>query len=128
MDTISAPHDLGPYPRLTAMDGTPSHLGHPGPATVEMTDLLVERKKLSSAGSGGRPAITAMLDFCAEHSITADIELLPPARVYEALDRRRHHDVRHRFVARHVRPGRNDEESGAGTYHRPDRKPAMGKA
>ncbi|MEU5480454.1 NAD(P)-dependent alcohol dehydrogenase [Streptomyces mirabilis] len=98
IDTISAPHDLGPYLRLVAMDGTLSHLGHLGPVTVETIDLLVGRKKLSSAGSGGRPATTAMLDFCAEHGITADIELLPSARVNEALERLGRNDVRYRFV------------------------------
>jgi uncharacterized zinc-type alcohol dehydrogenase-like protein len=98
IDTISAPHDLGPYLRLVAMDGTLSHLGHLGPVTVETIDLLVGRKKLSSAGSGGRPATVAMLDFCAEHGITADIELLPSARVNEALDRLGRNDVRYRFV------------------------------
>ncbi|WP_405809063.1 NAD(P)-dependent alcohol dehydrogenase [Streptomyces sp. NBC_01520] len=98
IDTVSAPHDLGPYLRLVAMDGTLSQLGYLGPVTVETMDLLVGRKKLSSAGSGGRPATAAMLAFCAEHGITADIELLPSARVNEALDRLRNNDVRYRFV------------------------------
>ncbi|MDH6220443.1 NAD(P)-dependent alcohol dehydrogenase [Streptomyces pseudovenezuelae] len=98
IDTISAPHDLGPYLRLVAMDGTLSHLGHLGPVTVETIDLLIGRKKLSSAGSGGRPGTAAMLAFCAEQGITADIELLPSARVNEALDRLAHNDVRYRFV------------------------------
>lgn len=92
------PDDLGPYLRLVAMDGTLVHLGHLGPVTVETMDLLVGRKKLSSAGSGGTPATAAMLDFCAEHGITADYELLPSGRVDEALDRLRHNDVRYRFV------------------------------
>ncbi|ARQ68042.1 NAD(P)-dependent alcohol dehydrogenase [Streptomyces marincola] len=98
IDTISVPHDLGPYLRLVAMDGTLSHLGHLGPVTVETLDLLMGRKKLSSAGSGGRPATAAMLDFCARHGIAADIEVLPSARVNEALDRLRRNDVRYRFV------------------------------
>jgi uncharacterized zinc-type alcohol dehydrogenase-like protein len=98
IDTISVPHDLGPYLRLVAMDGTLSHLGHLGPVTVETTDLLVGRKKLTSAGSGGTPATTALLAFCAEHHITADIELLPSTRVNEALTRLHHNDVRYRFV------------------------------
>ncbi|KAB8184757.1 alcohol dehydrogenase catalytic domain-containing protein [Nonomuraea phyllanthi] len=98
IDTISTPHDLGPYLRLVALDGTLSHLGHLGPVTVETMDLLVGRKKLSSAGSGGRPATAAMLDFCAANGITAEIELLPSARVHEALDRLRRNDVRYRFV------------------------------
>ncbi|GAB3966643.1 NAD(P)-dependent alcohol dehydrogenase [Actinoallomurus acanthiterrae] len=98
IDTVSAPHDLGPYLRLVAMDGTLSHLGHLGPVTVETMDLLVGRKKLSSAGSGGLPATAAMLAFCADKGITAEIELLPSAQVNEALARLRRNDVRYRFV------------------------------
>src|SRR5690606_5881388 len=98
IDTVSAPHDLGPYLRLVAMDGTLSHLGHLGPVTVETLDLLVGRKNLSSAGSGGLPATAALLDLCAAHGVTADIELLPSARVNEALERLGRNDVRHRFV------------------------------
>ncbi|MGC4962572.1 NAD(P)-dependent alcohol dehydrogenase [Gordonia sp. DT101] len=98
IDTISAPHDLGPYLRLVAMDGTLSHLGYLGPVTVQTTDLLVGRKKLSSAGSGGRPATEAMLEFCAVHDITADAEVLPSAQVNNALDRLARNDVRYRFV------------------------------
>lgn len=54
IDTISAPHDLAPYLKLVAMDGTLSLLGYLGPVTVEAMDLLIGRKKLSSAG-GRRP-------------------------------------------------------------------------
>ncbi|MGC0377670.1 NAD(P)-dependent alcohol dehydrogenase [Streptomyces sp. SAI-229] len=98
IDTISAPHDLAPYLRMVAMDGTLSLVGHLGPVSVEAMDLLVGRKKLSSAGSGGRPATAAMLDFCAEHAITADIELLASSQVDEALARLGRNDVRYRFV------------------------------
>ncbi|WP_435583091.1 NAD(P)-dependent alcohol dehydrogenase [Amycolatopsis thermoflava] len=98
IDTISAPHDLGAYLRLVALDGTLSHLGHLGPVTVETLDLLVGRKKLSSAGSGGRPATAAMLAFCAAHGITADVEVLPSAGVNDALERLARGDVRYRFV------------------------------
>jgi uncharacterized zinc-type alcohol dehydrogenase-like protein len=98
IDTISAPHDLGPYLRLVAMDGTLTQVGHLGPVTVETLDLLIGRKKLSSAGSGGRPATAAVLDFCAAHGVTADVELLPSARVNDALDRLARNDVRYRFV------------------------------
>ncbi|TDD11894.1 NAD(P)-dependent alcohol dehydrogenase [Nonomuraea deserti] len=98
IDTIPAPHDLGPYLRLVAMDGTLGLVGHLGQVTLQAMDLLVGRKKLSSAGSGGRPATAALLDFCAEHGVAADIELLPSARVNEALDRLERNDVRYRFV------------------------------
>lgn len=98
IDTISIPHDVAPYLKLVALDGTVSHLGHLGTVTLETTDLLIGRKSLSSAGSGGRPGTAAMLEFCAEHDITADIEVLPSARVNETLDRLERNDVRYRFV------------------------------
>jgi uncharacterized zinc-type alcohol dehydrogenase-like protein len=98
IDTIAVPHDLAPYLRLIAMDGTLSLVGYLGEVTVKVTDLLIGRKKLSSAGSGGRAATASMLEFCARHGITADIELLSSARVNEALDRLERNDVRYRFV------------------------------
>jgi alcohol dehydrogenase (NADP+) len=98
IDTIPVAHDLGPYLRLVAVDGTLSQVGYLGAVTVETMDLLLGRKKLSSGGSGGLPATTAMLEFCAAHGITADIETLPSAHVTEALDRLERGDVRYRFV------------------------------
>jgi uncharacterized zinc-type alcohol dehydrogenase-like protein len=65
---------------------------------VNTTDLLIGRKKLSSAGSGGRPSTAAMLRFCSENHITADIELLPSSQVNTALARLELGDVRYRFV------------------------------
>lgn len=98
IDTISASHDLGPYLKLVAMDGTLSLLGYLGPVTVDAIDLLVGRKKLSSAGSGGRPATAEMLQFCTDNGITADVEVLPSSQVHTALDRLQRNDVRYRFV------------------------------
>lgn len=98
IDTISAPHDLSPYLATVAMDGTLSHVGHLGAVSVNMIDLLIGRKKLTSAGSGGRPATAELLAFCAEHGIVADVEVLPSARVDEALERLGRNDVRYRFV------------------------------
>ncbi|MFF4768451.1 NAD(P)-dependent alcohol dehydrogenase [Streptomyces sp. NPDC001255] len=98
LDTISAPHGLAPYLRLVALDGTLSLLGYLGPVTVETTDLLIGRKKLGSAGSGGRPATAELLRFCAEHGVVADVEVLPSAQVNTALERLRRNDVRYRFV------------------------------
>ncbi len=98
LDTISAPHDLAPYLKLVATDGTLSLLGYLGPVTVEAMDLLIGRKKLSSAGSGGSPATAEMLQFCADNGISADVEVLPSSQVDTALDRLRRNDVRYRFV------------------------------
>ena len=98
VDTISAPHDLVPYLKLVAMDGTLSLVGYLGTVTVSVLDLLVGRKKLGSAGSGGRPATADMLRFCADKGIAADVEVLPSSQVDTALDRLRRNDVRYRFV------------------------------
>ncbi|WP_406692537.1 NAD(P)-dependent alcohol dehydrogenase [Saccharopolyspora sp. ID03-671] len=98
IDTISAAHDLGSYLRLVAVDGTLAVVGHLGPISLEAMDLLVGRKKLTAAGSGGRPATRAMLEFCAEHDLVADVEVLPSAQVNEALERLGRGDVRYRFV------------------------------
>ncbi|SFS52200.1 NAD(P)-dependent alcohol dehydrogenase [Saccharopolyspora flava] len=98
VDTISAPHDLGPYLRLVALDGTLSMVGHIGPVELDSMDLLVGRKKLSSAGSGGRPATREMLEFAAAHGVTADVEVLPSAQANEAFERVARNDVRYRLV------------------------------
>jgi uncharacterized zinc-type alcohol dehydrogenase-like protein len=98
IDTIAVPHDLGPYLRLVAPDGTLSQVGHLGSITLEAMDLLVGHKKLTSSGSGGRAGTAAMLDFCARTGVTADVEVVPSARVNEVLDRLSRNDVRYRFV------------------------------
>jgi uncharacterized zinc-type alcohol dehydrogenase-like protein len=98
LDTISAPHDVPPLLRLLTLDGTLSLLGYPGEIPLRIMDLIPGRKKLTSSGTGGRRGTAEMLAFSAEHAITADIELLPSARVQEALTRLDRGDVRYRFV------------------------------
>jgi alcohol dehydrogenase (NADP+) len=98
IDTVSAAHDLSPYLATVALDGTLCSLGHLGTVTLETMALLIGRKSLSSAGSGGRPRTQELLDFCGEHGITADVEVLPSREVTTALDRLARNDVRYRFV------------------------------
>ncbi len=99
LDTISAPHDLSPLLRLLTLDGTLSVLGYPiGEIPLRVMDLTYGRKKLTSSGTGGRRGTAGMLAFSAEHGISADIELLPSARVQDALTRLDRGDVRYRFV------------------------------
>lgn len=98
IDTVSVPHDLTPYLASVALDGTLCSVGHLGPVTIETTALLVGRKSLSSAGSGGRTATQDLLDFCGRHGISADVEVLPSSAVATALDRLARNDVRYRFV------------------------------
>lgn len=97
LDTVSVAHDLAPYLRCVALDGTLCSLGHLGPITVATLDLLVGRKSLSSAGSGGHAHTQELLDFCGKHGITADVEVLPSGQVGTALERLARNDVRYRF-------------------------------
>jgi uncharacterized zinc-type alcohol dehydrogenase-like protein len=97
IDTVSAPHDLTPYLRCVALDGTLCSVGYLGPITIDTLSLLIGRKSLSSAGSGGRSSTQEMLDFCGRHDITADVEVLPSAQVHTALERLSRNDVRYRF-------------------------------
>ncbi|MBW0092591.1 hypothetical protein I4I73_23100 [Pseudonocardia sp. KRD-184] len=70
-------HDLTPYLRTVALDGTLCALGHLGPVTVEAMDLLVGRRSLAPAGSAGSPGTQRVLDSCGRHGIVADVEVLP---------------------------------------------------
>jgi uncharacterized zinc-type alcohol dehydrogenase-like protein len=101
LDTISAPHDLSPLLGLLGLlglHGTYSLLGFFGELPLNVMDLMIGDRRLASSAVGGRPSTADMLAFCGEHGITADIELLPSARVGEALARLERGDVRYRFV------------------------------
>ena len=98
IDTVSVAHDLTPYLATVALDGTLCSVGYLGPVSLETMALLVGRKRLSSGGSGGRPATQELLDFCGRHGITADVEVLPSREVATALGRLGSNDVRYRFV------------------------------
>lgn len=80
------------------MDGTLCSLGIADRLEFDPVALLIGRKSLASAGSGGTRATQELLDFCGQHGITADVEVLPVGRIDEALDRLRRNDVRYRFV------------------------------
>ncbi|MGN7221632.1 NAD(P)-dependent alcohol dehydrogenase [Curtobacterium flaccumfaciens] len=98
LDTVAVEHDLGPYLGVLDLDGTLFSLGHLGPVTIATTDLLIGRKRLASAGSGGHRWTQDLLDFCGEHGIVADVEVLPAAAVATAVERLARGDVRYRFV------------------------------
>ena len=98
LDTVSVEHDLSPYLAALDLDGTLYSLGYLGPVTVNTLDLLVGRKHLASAGSGGHRYTQDLLDFCGEHGITADVEVVPAADANLALERLGRNDVRYRFV------------------------------
>ncbi|MFI8186692.1 NAD(P)-dependent alcohol dehydrogenase [Actinacidiphila glaucinigra] len=99
LDTVGAPHSLEPYMSALAMDGTLCIVGIPeGDLTVSPLSLIYGAKNIAGAGSGGTRETREMLDFCAEHGIVADVELMRPDQINEALARLARNDVRYRFV------------------------------
>ena len=98
IDTASVEHDPTPYLHALDLDGTLFSVGHLGPVTISTVDLLIGRKRLASAGSGGHRYTQELLDFCGEHGIVADIELVTPDQLDDALARLSRNDVRYRFV------------------------------
>ncbi len=98
LDTVSAPHPLDPFLRTLRLDGTVCSLGLPPTVDATPMTLAVGRRSIAGSGAGGSREITDMLSFCAEHGITADVELVRPDDVGDALDRLARNDVRFRFV------------------------------
>lgn len=98
LDCAPAAHDLGPYLRTLDLDGTLVTLGYLGASTVDAMDLLRARRRLASTGSGSLARTQELLDFCGEHGIVADVEVLPSAQVGTALARLAAGDVRYRFT------------------------------
>lgn len=98
IDCVPVDHDLAPYLGLLDTDGTLCVVGYLGSTTVDVMSLLAGRKRVTGSGSGGRVSTQEMLDFCGEHGITADVEVLPATEVATALERLGRGDVRYRFV------------------------------
>lgn len=99
LDTISSNHSIEALLRLVRTDGTLCVVGVPtAPIAFSSLALAAGRKSISGSGMGGLPETQEMLDFCADHGISADIELLPADAVNQAFDRLRKHDVKYRFV------------------------------
>jgi uncharacterized zinc-type alcohol dehydrogenase-like protein len=99
LDTVSNDHDVAPLLNLLRTNGTLCMLGIPM-APLQVPALSLETKRRSIAGSimGGIRETQEMLDFCAAHGITADVEILPVYQVNDAFERLKRNDVRYRFV------------------------------
>jgi uncharacterized zinc-type alcohol dehydrogenase-like protein len=63
-----------------------------------VTNLIFKRRSIAGSLIGGLPETQEMLDFCAEHNITADVEVIPMAKINEAYERMLKGDVKYRFV------------------------------
>src|SRR5437868_7716022 len=99
LDTVSAKHDLNAYLELLKRDGTMTLVGAPPELPpVGAFPLIFRRRSLAGSLIGGIPETQEMLDFCAEHGITSDIELIAIDKINEADERMLKSDVKYRFV------------------------------
>jgi alcohol dehydrogenase (NADP+) len=99
LDTVSAQHDINAYLVLLKRDGNLTQVGVPAePLSLNVGSLIFGRRSLSGSLIGGIKETQEMLDFCGEHNITADIELIPIQKINEAYDRLVKSDVKYRFV------------------------------
>ncbi len=100
LNTVAAPHNLDAFTTLLKRDGTMTLVGapatpHPSP---EVFNLIFRRRSIAGSMIGGIPETQEMLDFCAEHGIVADIELIRGDEINEAWERMVKGDVKYRFV------------------------------
>jgi len=99
LDAVSADHDVNAYLNLLNVDGTLVLVGAPeNPLPVAAFSLLMGRRQLAGSAIGGIQETQEMLDFCGEHGIVSDIEMINIQQVNEAYDRLLKSDVKYRFV------------------------------
>lgn len=100
LNTVAAQHDLNPFITLLKRDatmvlvGAPEH-DHPSP---QVFNLIFKRRRLAGSLIGGIAETQEMLDFCGQHGITSDIEVIPMQRINDAYERMLKSDVKYRFV------------------------------
>src|SRR5207237_1028075 len=98
LDAVSADHDINAYINLLGVDGNLTLVDAPAkPLSVDAFNLIMLRRGLSGSMIGGIPETQEMLDFCGEHNITADVEVIPIQKVNEAYQRLLKSDVKYRF-------------------------------
>ncbi|MBK4733334.1 NAD(P)-dependent alcohol dehydrogenase [Noviherbaspirillum pedocola] len=100
LNTVAAPHDLDAFLVLLKREGTMTLVGapatpHPSP---QVFNLIMKRRHLAGSLIGGIRETQEMLDFCAEHGIVSDIEMIPIHGINEAYERMLKSDVKYRFV------------------------------
>lgn len=100
LNTVAASHNLDPFINQLKRDGTMCLVGapgqpHPSPSVV---NLIFGRKSIGGSLIGGIKETQEMLDFCAEHHLLSDIEMIPMSKINEAYERMIKSDVKYRFV------------------------------
>ena len=99
IDTISAPHDYNQYLRMLRVRGTMVVVGVPAePTPVAAFSLINGNKRLAGSLIGGIAETQELLDYCAEHKIVSEVEVIPMQMINEAYERILKADVKYRFV------------------------------
>jgi uncharacterized zinc-type alcohol dehydrogenase-like protein len=99
INTVSAKLEIGRFLELLKTDGTLVNVGAPGePLPVPVFGLILQRRSFAGSSIGGIRETQEMLDFCAEHGIGAEIELISADQINDAWERVLSSDVRYRFV------------------------------
>ena len=99
LDCVSAEHDINAYLNLLKLDGTLCQVGAPEkPLPVAAFNLILPRRNFAGSAIGGIAETQEMLDFCAEHGIAPEVEMIKMDQVNEAYERLLKQDVKYRFV------------------------------
>ncbi|MEC7839390.1 MAG: NAD(P)-dependent alcohol dehydrogenase [Chlamydiota bacterium] len=99
LDTVPAKHDVNAFLNILKVDGALVLVGLPEePLPVQAFSLVTGRKSFSGSNIGGIAETQEVLNFCAEHNISADIELIAVKQINEAFERLQSGDVKYRFV------------------------------
>ena len=99
INTVSAPIDISAYLQLLTLDGALVNVGAPAePLPVNVFSLILGRRSFAGSAIGGIRETQEMLDFCAEHNLGAEIEVIPASKINDAYERVLASDVRYRFV------------------------------
>ena len=98
LDAVAANHDINAFINLLRRDGNITMVGAPEkPLAVSVFSLIMRRRSLSGSPIGGIAETQEMLDFCGQHNITSDVEVIPIQKVNEAYERLLKSDVKYRF-------------------------------
>jgi uncharacterized zinc-type alcohol dehydrogenase-like protein len=100
LNTVAAPHDLDAFLVLLKRDGTMTLVGAPATPhpTPNVFNFIMRRRSLAGSMIGGIPETQEMLDFCAKHGITSEIEMIRADEIEAAYARMLEGDVKYRFV------------------------------
>ena len=99
LDTVAVSHDLNSYINMLKTDGTLAMVGAPAaPLSFSAMGMLFGRRHIGGSIIGGIRQTQEMLEFCGDHGIVADIEMIPIQQINDAFQRILRNDVKYRFV------------------------------